>query len=114
MQHYGVLSFHQEYIDNWDAGQVVDRSEHGLELEAKQVTWWQAQVQVGYKQWGVPRSVDESIYGLESKALGADIGADRGWIGLSSSCVFFAFILIATLFKEFALYINSSFLLIYY
>ncbi len=74
-----VLEFHQEYIDNWDSGEVTKRG-----TKAATTAQWQGDVQRGYEQWGVPRAADKSTHGAMGQTLGAIIDGDRGWIGVST------------------------------
>ena len=77
-----VLSFHQEYIDNWDAAQVL--SANNIEENSPGILSWQADVRDAYASWGVPRSVDKSSSGHIGETLGARIDGERGWIGLGT------------------------------
>ena len=70
-----VMEFHQEYIDNWDAGKVQKAK---VPVGSSQ---WQKAVQESYLRNGVPRANDKSTHGVVGKTLGADIRGVRGWLG---------------------------------
>jgi len=74
-QYQRVMAFHQEYIDNWDAG-VVQKA--AAPISSSQ---WQEAVQGAYAWNGVPRAGDKSTHGVVGKTLGADILGKRGWLG---------------------------------
>ena len=67
-----VMDFHQQYIDNWDAGSVCKAAAPRVDSE------WQSAVQDSYKRNGVPRAGGKSTHGVQGKTLGADILGVRG------------------------------------
>ena len=83
-QLHRTRAFFQQYIDNWDAGEVallrdvLNRVPRGCELSQ-----WQDAIQAGYQVWGVPRAPDKSSYGMLGKTLGAVVEGLRGraWPG---------------------------------